>query len=316
MMTASVPDVFAEAKERYTIFDLWPALNLPGQPKRSCRSPFREEKTASFSVFDQGKAWKDHGSGEAGDVIEFVKAATGWTHSEIREWFMERLGIDHHDPPTRTPAPPEKRKVIRWPGELVTGSESAWEAFAKRRELSYAAVWTMVHTGILRFCKASGHRCFVITDNERRAAEIRRLDGGTFGHGRKAYPLAGVDKSWLPGADLIWGDEDILVTEGATDLLTAFDRYVRYRKDGGSRRWRPVGLLGSKCSRIDPDLLERISGRHVRLVPDPDEDGDIMRKNMVEVFTKDRCPVDVVELPRGRDLTDMKDEIEPGELFA
>lgn len=126
-------DVFAEAKARYTVFDLWPALDLPGDPKASCKSPFREERHPSFSIFDQGRAWKDHGSGEGGDVIEFIRIATGWTHTEIREWLMERLGIDHHDPPTKPQKPPEPPKVIEWPCELVTGTGETWERFADLR---------------------------------------------------------------------------------------------------------------------------------------------------------------------------------------
>ncbi len=310
------PDVFAQAKAAYTIFDLWPVLNLPGEPRASCRSPFRDERNASFSIFDQGRAWKDHGTGEGGDLVEFVRVATGWSHAEIREWFMERLGIDHRDPPRRVNTLPAEARAIQFPGELVTGTEETWERFAEARGLSCPAVWTAVHTGVLRFTKAEGQRCSVVTDDARRAAEFRRLDGETFRNGKKAYPLPGVDKTWLPGADLIAGDADILITEGATDFLTAFDKYVVYRKAGGPRRWCPMALLGSKCKRIDPELLERVRGRHVRLVPDADKDGDIMRENMSEVFTKAGCPVDVVTLPRGRDLTDMKDEIEPGDLLA
>jgi len=314
--TAAPSDVFGEAKSRYTILDLWPALNLPGEPKPSCRSPFREERTASFSIYEGGRKWKDHGTGEGGDVIAFIQAATRWSHSEIRDWLLERLGIDHHDPPTAPQKPPETRKEIQWPGELVTGSESTWEAFAKRRGLSYAGVWTMVEAGILRFCKAGGRKCYIVTDDERRAAEIRRIDGGTFRNGRKAFPLSGVDKSWLLGADLIAGDEDILVIEGATDLLTAFDRYVRYRKDGGSRRWCPVGILGASVKDIDPGLLQRMRGRHGRIAADGDPPGDRMAEHWTKVLTKVGLSVDVIEMPRGRDLSDVAAEIQPEVLFA
>ena len=319
-------DVFAEAKARYTIMDGWRMLGVPGDPKIGNNfSPFRDEKDASCSIYEDGRKFKDQGDGgEQGDIIAFIHAVTDWTHAEIREWLMERLGIDHHEGNARVPLkvftpapePATSPKVIQWPWELLTGTEETWARFAKLRGLSCTGVWTMVHVGILRFCKAEGHKCFVVTDDERRAGEIRRIDGGTFASGGKVYPLPGVDKSWLPGADLIAGNADILVTEGATDLLTGFDKYVAYRKAGGPRRWCPMALLGSKCKTIDCGLLAQIKGRHVRLVPDPDDDGDIMLENMQKLLTEAGCIVDVVKLPRGRDLTDVKDEIEPRDLYS
>ena len=89
-------DVFAQAKQTYTIPDLWRMLGLPGEPKvgMNC-SPLREERRPSFSIYDGGRKFKDHGGdGAQGDVIAFVQAATDWSHAEIRDYFIERLGID------------------------------------------------------------------------------------------------------------------------------------------------------------------------------------------------------------------------------
>ncbi len=205
---------------------------------------------------------------------------------------------------------------VSWPSEPVKGSEEAWEAFAKLRGYSYPAVWTMAQAGILRFSIINGHKCIVITDNERRAAEIRRVDGGLFSSGSKAYPLKGVDKSWLVGAALLADGADVLITEGATDLLAALNLYVEHRKAGGKRIWCPMALLGSKCKRLDPGLLEQIKGRHVRLVPDGDDDGDIMRDTWAAMLTKAGCPVDVIRTPRGKDLSDVMAKIRPAEVFA
>ena len=65
-------DLFAEAREKYTIADIWHAFGYEGQPKSNCKSPFREDRSPSFSIFDDGRAWTDHATGEGGDVIEFV----------------------------------------------------------------------------------------------------------------------------------------------------------------------------------------------------------------------------------------------------
>ncbi len=324
-------DVFALAKQTYTIPDLWRMLGLPGEPKvgMNC-SPLREERRPSFSIYDGGRKFKDHGGdGAQGDLIAFVQAATDWNHAEIRDYFIERLGIDRGSGGNNCPHLQERSgphngdhlsarssKPIAWPSELVKGSEEAWEAFARLRGYSYPAVWTMTEAGILRFSVISGDKCIVITDNERRAAEIRRVDGGLFSSGSKAYPLKGVDKSWLVGAALLADGADVLITEGATDLLTALNLYVEHRKAGGKRIWCPMALLGSKCKRLDPGLLEQIKGRHVRLVPDGDDDGDRMRDTWTAMLTNAGCPVDVIRTPRGKDLSDVMAEIEPAEVFA
>ena len=322
------PDVFARAKEQYTVLDAWRMLGLPGEPTLGTNiSPLREERRPSFSIYDGGRKFKDQGGGgEQGDVIAFVGAVTGWNYSEIRDFFMERSGIDHlNGPPVPRPrpfvkpsAPPSKPEQgrIKWPADLVTGSDATWEAFAKLHGYCYPGVWVMIHAGVLRFCRIKGMKCYVVTDDTGRAAEIRRIGGKTFATGGKVYPLPGVDKSWLLGADLLARDADVLLTEGSTDFLAAADIYTRHRKAGGRRQWCPMALLGAHCTTVAPELLKRLRGRHVRLVPDADVGGDTMLQNMRKLFTGAGCPVDVVTLPRGRDLSDVKSEINPGELFA
>jgi len=57
---------------------LWPVLDIPGkQPDRIevILSPFRDEKQESFSIFNDGRMFKDHATGESGDVITFYAMA-------------------------------------------------------------------------------------------------------------------------------------------------------------------------------------------------------------------------------------------------
>jgi hypothetical protein len=318
-------DLFAEARAAVTIADAWQMLRLPGEPKASCRSPFRDERTPSFTIFADGKAFKDHATGEGGDVIEFIRLAIGGDHRAVRDWLKERIGIDHCDhgdgkAPSRPAKASQPRRAIQWPAEPVEGNAATWQAFAERRGFSYASTWAMVQSGILRFCRMrDGTACFVVTDAERRAAEIRRVDGKPFGTS-KAYPLPGVDKTWPVGCELLRqapATASVLIVEGATDLLTALHLYTRYRRDhGGTLSWVPMAILGAGCKTLDPEAAALIRGRHCRLVPDADEAGDRMATHWQALLRDNGNPVDVVKLPRGTDLTDCKNQIEPSTLFS
>ena len=321
-MTATHQDLFAEAREKYSIADAWHLLGLDGEPKASCKSPFREDRHPSFSIHTDGTGWTDHATGDGGDVVEFIRHAIGGDHREVRQWLQERIGTNCHSisKPARKPATaPQAPKAILWPADLVEGTSATWQAFANLRGLTFPAVHVMVQADILRFCKIDGAKCYVITDESHRAAEIRRLDGKQFGES-KAYPLPGVDKSWLPGAELLRQapkETAVLITEGATDLLSAIDLYCRYcRNHAGNNSWQPVALLGASCKRLHPEAAALIKGRRVRLVPDADPAGDGMADHWTGLLRKIGCAVDVVTLPQGTDLTDHLSTLSPTDLFS
>ena len=316
-MTATHQDLFAAAREKFKIADAWHLLGLDGDPKSSCKSPFREDRSPSFSIHSDGTAWTDHATGDGGDVVEFIRHAIGGDHKDVREWLRQRIGTDNA--PSKPTKAPQAPKAISWPGELVTGTTATWQAFADHRGLTYPAVYAMAQTGILRFVKIDGVKCYVITDMSNRAAEIRRMDGKLFGES-KAYPLRGVDKSWMPGTEILRDaprDTAVLITEGATDLLSAIDLYSRYRRNHEERhQWQPVALLGAKCKNLHPEASRLIRGRRVRLVPDGDPAGDEMADHWTGLLRKIGCEVDVVTLPQGADLTDHLSTLSPSDLFS
>jgi hypothetical protein len=81
------------AKEQLSIPALWQLLNLPGKPARSCRSPFREDRNPSFSIYDEGCKWKDHATGEGGDAVDFVAVAFGISNEEACRKLIELPGV-------------------------------------------------------------------------------------------------------------------------------------------------------------------------------------------------------------------------------
>lgn len=310
-------DIFNEARHQLTITEAWVALGLPGTPKPSCRSPFRDERSPSFSIFDDGKGWKDHGSGEGGDVVEFIRHGIDGDHKDVRNWLAARLTPGAAT--STAPKPSSTIKRINWPSKLTEGDRATLKAFAASRGLTFPAVHVMTKAGILRFTIIHGNECFVITDASGRCAEIRRMDGKLFGD-KKQFKLAGVNKQWLPGIDLLRTapkSTAVIITEGATDLLSACDLYSRYRREhGGSYSWQPAALLGAECKTLDPEAAQLIRGRHVRLVPDADPAGDKMADHWTALLRKVGCSVDVVNLPPGTDLTDNLNSISPTDLFS
>jgi len=77
----------ADAKARLNIHDLWPHFGFPGEPKASCRCPWRDDHKPSFSIFADGMRWRDFATDEGGDVIDFLAKARGLSLGDaIREF--------------------------------------------------------------------------------------------------------------------------------------------------------------------------------------------------------------------------------------
>jgi hypothetical protein len=293
--------IFALAKTTLTIPKAWRLLELDFPPKDgrdsiSVCSPLRPESNPSFSIYDEGRAWKDHGGKKGGDVIEFIKEVLEVDYAGVRMWLLRHMNVA-----------PEASGGILWPGDLVKGHDETWRILAERRGMLPFSVHLMVHFGLLRFVKATWdgrlRKCYVVTDDVRRGAEIRSCDGTWFGK-RKAYPLAGVIKKWPVGTAILKNsspDAAVLLVEGATDFLTAWDLVAR-----GAlwNQWVPVSLLGASLKDLDPEAAKLFQGRHVRLVPHGDEDGDRWRDHWTKLLSEIECSVSSVILDRKKDLTD------------
>jgi hypothetical protein len=86
----------SEAKTRISIPELWVRLGLLGRAKKSCRCPWRQDRHSSFSVYANGTRWKDHGTAESGDVVDFFQQATGLSQGEAcRQFIQLAMGCAH-----------------------------------------------------------------------------------------------------------------------------------------------------------------------------------------------------------------------------
>lgn len=93
-----------DAKARLPIPALWRALGLRGSPGKCCRSPFREDRNPSFSVFDGGARFKDFGCPDhRGDAVDFIALARGLSRPDAARELIRMAGLTDRDPDRRPP---------------------------------------------------------------------------------------------------------------------------------------------------------------------------------------------------------------------
>jgi P4 family phage/plasmid primase-like protien len=76
---------------------LWARLGINGTPKLGDnRSPLRDDdRTASFSIFDEGRRAKDHGTGWVGDSYDFYQEYTKKNSKDAFVPFVTLAGLSH-----------------------------------------------------------------------------------------------------------------------------------------------------------------------------------------------------------------------------
>ena len=132
----------ADIKASYFIYDAWRDENCPGQPSRRVSSPFREDRHESFSVYDEGKRWKDFATGESGDVINFICKARACKTAEAVLIISKRLGWEKRtfesDEVHRSIKP--KLKAIT-PSSLRNSKENETSFEPKEMPADVASIW-------------------------------------------------------------------------------------------------------------------------------------------------------------------------------
>jgi CHC2 zinc finger len=170
------------AKERLRIPEIWRLLQCPGEPGTSCQAPYREDRKPSFSVYRDGMRWKDFGSGEGGDAIDFLGKVRGVTNGEAVRQFLELASGIPCEPPRRFRQKVEHKER---PKPNLTGFRRGWvhelDQLAATRRITRKAVEVARDMGLLRFAQICGFNSWVIRDESALCAEGRRLNA-------KPYP--------------------------------------------------------------------------------------------------------------------------------
>lgn len=261
---------------------VWRALNLPGEPGKSCRSPFREDRSPSFSIYAGGRMAKDHATGEIFDTVDFVAAALDTSKAEAARWLIEYAGTGRapaaHKPrkaPTRPHKAPSKPKPPLTLPAMDGGTYGEICALQRLRGLPLnAGLEELRQRGILHFANLPEGRAFILTDAARRNAQARLLNGEKLpvaGGMKKAKTLAGAEASWPIGLADARNRETILLTEGGPDLL-AVATAAWLETDGSLQSFGFCFMAGAGL-KIPPEAVEAMAGKRIRLYGQPDEAG-------------------------------------------
>lgn len=270
------------AKARVTIADAWHALGLPGEPRRTCCSPFREDRHPSFSISADWRLWNDFATGEAGDVVSFVKCATAGTDAEAIRRVLDLAGgiaspvaLAPRQGPTKPDAarrddlagldlqPPTLREVLAL-AELRDWPTFAGLELAARRGLLRCA--DVKHWG-------DTHRAWIFTDADRKSAQARRLDGEPWPGDRHTYKSKSLrtDDDAPPGlADVVTCDRRaVLICEGEPDAICAL--LLAWVEDIADK----VGVvcLAGASKTLPVAVLEKLRGRRCRVMRQTDPTG-------------------------------------------
>jgi hypothetical protein len=271
------------AKERLRIPDLWQILRLEGKPGKICRSPFREDRKPSFSVYDEGLHAHDFGTGEHFDAISFLAKVRGLSNGEAIRAFLEIVNGHPIDP-----APIIRKANKPKPGtpnllRLRKATRVEIERIAKSRKIIARAVECAQDMGTLRTGKICGYESWILLDEGGLCAEGRRLNRKPYPaistaeialEERKAHTLRGSRKDWpvgiLPTKEYRQSFEAILLVEGGPDYLAALHFALAQKRTG----ILPVAMLG-RCQGLrgfHPDSLQYFRGMRVRIYPHNDPD--------------------------------------------
>lgn len=263
------PSPLERAKDSLRIPDLWHRLGLPGEPGKSCRSPFREDRTPSFSVSADGLLFNDFASGQKGDAVDFLALALGCDKPTAARRLIEMAStgraLQRRFPQPRRPSPPPS---VEMP-PLREGTPGELAALSELRGIPIEGLRLAQVAGILRFGAFSGHKAWFVTDTGHRVAQARRMDGENFRAGTKAMTLKGACAAW-PITPKNSADKPCFAfCEGGPDLLSA---YALMWAEDREADCTAVCMLGANAQ-IHPAAIPLFAGKRIRVYPHVDEPG-------------------------------------------
>jgi hypothetical protein len=275
-----------EAKARFTIPVLWRMFNLKGEPARCCRSPFREDRNPSFSVSEDGLVFHDFATGQGGDAIDFLALIRGISIAGAFVELLEMAGTSAADGKNggrEFPRAGEQSEVQTRPRPELSGlelcSEDDLERISVLRSIPIAGLTLARERRLLFACEDLFQgRLWVITDDARRSAIKRKLDGQPFidrdpetgrENQKKSKCWMGSQANWPIGIANAGAFAAIALCEGGPDFLAAF--YLAWA--GAVETLVAPVCMGGAALSIHPDALGMFRGKRVRIFGHVDQAG-------------------------------------------
>jgi hypothetical protein len=280
----------AEIKLAYRIPAAWRDLQLEDAPGKCVSAPWRVDEHPSLGIYDDGRRWHDFATNEGGDVVDFVRRALGMDTKGALSWIRQRLGFVD----CRSNGAGKSRKPR--PSELRFGSRDELSALNVTRGFGIEAMKLAEARGFLRFCTFFRQTAWCLTDRRRELFEFRRCDGKpwpAYKHlsERKTHCF-GHGKNWPLGVKEAEEFEKCALVEGAPDFLALFNFLLSEGKD---ETVAPLAMLGGS-NKIDEEAAKLLAGRHVRLYPHLDAQGQRAVRSWACQLVKAGCRVDAFDL--------------------
>ena len=92
-------DKIEEARAKLPLPELMREMGYGEYAKSSVKSPFRDEKSPSWGIYEKAGRWKflDHGTGEGGDEIDFIEQVENIDRKAAIERFLAMAGIERQE---------------------------------------------------------------------------------------------------------------------------------------------------------------------------------------------------------------------------
>lgn len=157
-----------EAKAKLPLPDLMALLGHGDAAKSKAKSPFREERNPSFGIYESaGKwRWKDHGTGDGGDEIDYLAKAQDLSPERARMAYLEMAGHQR---------PPQYRLKSASPWQTYrNAADVAFVAnLAQWRGISEETIQGLISRNILG--AQNGQAAFAVNNGS--SAHVRQADG-------------------------------------------------------------------------------------------------------------------------------------------
>lgn len=254
--------------------------------------PLHQERTPSFYVYTDDNRFHCFGCGSHGDVTDLEQALGGGTRVEA----AARLGagISSYPLAIRKPkATPDPRPRPNL-DDLETCSLRELKRISAMRAIPLEGLRLASERRVLFRCDYPHQGpCYVVTDDSRRNANVRRFDGKRFEsidgkEGPKAKSARGSEASWPIGSSQASGFPSIALCEGAPDFLSAF---ALAHAGGVESLAMPVCMTSASCS-IHKDALPLFREKRVRIFGHADEAGERAIRRWAEQLRDVQAEVD------------------------